>query len=308
MNPAAPDSPPGQQPAGFSLIELLLTVGIAALVLTTAVFVYAAVVSARSNKDAEVTVTLGTTMAAHFYDLEDPTIRAWTAPNYGRTAHAEEMRELFLEDLSRACAVFCLSRPTHESLRPVTLSLADVDSSLIDTPDDFLSLLNLRFPGNEDLHTSYRGPTPDPNLSIFIIEPSPSDEFLAVLAIYEVDLVDSTNPSGTYASVRRYVGGVLSAYYDIFYPESENTAAFEPLAVCFEKRSRLAVDEGDAINAFKQAADRPFYFVWWPDPSSRALEGTPNLFALPSSDPRSAYLQMGDRSAFFFTLPMFPSL
>jgi type II secretory pathway pseudopilin PulG len=294
--------------AAFSLIELLLTVGIAALVLSTAVIVYAAVISARSNKDAEIALNLGTELAGQFYDLAEGTVQVWSAPNYGRTAKAEELRELLLEDAGRANAVFVLSRPTHDSLRPTTLDLTGTDPSLIDTPNAFLTLLNAHFPEQTNLHTPYRGPTPDPNLSIFLLEPSPSADFLAILAIYEIDLVEVASPAGTYASVRRYVGGTLTAYYDIFYPEAESTAAFAPLAVCFEKRSRLAADEGDAVNAFKQAADRPFYFLWWPDPAARSITESPNALALPASDPRSAYLQMGQRTSFFLVLPMFPPL
>ncbi len=290
------------------MVELLLTVGIAAFVLTTAVIVYAAVVSARSNKEAELSLNLGTTLMEQFYDSDSAALSVWTAPNYGRTARAEELRELLLEDLGRANALFVLSRAGHIGLRPTTLDLTGVDPARLDTPNAFLTLLESRFPGSSGTYSAYRGPAPDANLSLFLLEPSPSADFLQVLAIYELDLVASTNPEGTYASVRRYVGGALTAYYDVFYPASENTAAFAPVAVCFERRSLLALDEGDGINAFKQAADRPFYFVWWPDPSARSLTETPVNVSFPSSDPRSAYAQMGQRTAFFFVLPMFPSL
>lgn len=293
---------------GFSLLELLFTAGIAALVLATAVIVYGAMVSARSNRDARLTIDLGETIATHFYDLDESQIQVWTAPNFGRAAVAEELREVFLDDLAGANAVFCLSRTTHDSLRPTTLSLTGVDPSRLDTPDAFLTLLNSLYPAATGLHTPYRGAAPEPNLSLFMLEPSPAATELAVRAIYELDLVEMDDPAGTYASVRRYVGGTITAYYDIFYPESDLAAAFLPVTVMFERRNRLALDEGDEVNAFKQAADRPFYFVWWPDPSRRFLEDSTINLALPSSDPRSFYSNMGNRSAFFFVLPMFPSL
>jgi hypothetical protein len=82
---------------------------------------------------------------------------------------------------------------------------------------------------------------------------------------------------------------------------------FTPLFITFERTARLALRETPAtIERFKRASERPFYFVWWPDPTARHLGPVPNTFA--TSDPRQAYNQMAGRTAFMFTVPMFPAL
>jgi hypothetical protein len=43
-----------------------------------------------------------------------------------------------------------------------------------------------------------------------------------------------------------------------------------------------------------------------PDPAARHLGAVANTF--PTSDPRQAYNQMAGRTAFMFTVPMFPAL
>ena len=82
---------------------------------------------------------------------------------------------------------------------------------------------------------------------------------------------------------------------------------FTPLFVTFERSTRRAfLETPDSLNRFKAAAERPFYFVWWPDPAARHLGAQPNTLA--PSDPRQAYNHMGGRTAFMFTVPMFPAL
>jgi hypothetical protein len=79
------------------------------------------------------------------------------------------------------------------------------------------------------------------------------------------------------------------------------------LFITFERSARLALRETPAtIERFKRAAERPFYFIWWPDPAARHLGPVANTFA--SSDPRQAYNQMAGRTSFMFTTPMFPAL
>uniref|UniRef100_UPI00329A0C51 hypothetical protein n=1 Tax=Salmonella enterica TaxID=28901 RepID=UPI00329A0C51 len=68
----------------------------------------------------------------------------------------------------------------------------------------------------------------------------------------------------------------------------------------------LALRESATIDRFKRAAERPFYFIWWPDPSARHLGAIANTFS--STDPRQAYNHMAGRTAFMFVVPMFPAL
>jgi hypothetical protein len=84
------------------------------------------------------------------------------------------------------------------------------------------------------------------------------------------------------------------------------TDDFTPLFITFERAIRRAIREADPINRFKMAAERPFYFVWWPDPGARHLGPQPNTLSV--TDPRQAYNHMAGRTAFMFTVPMFPAL
>ncbi len=141
--------------------------------------------------------------------------------------------------------------------------------------------------------------------------PSGSDAELLVRAIYEIDLLPVTSPAGVYASVRRYVNGGVwdSGYsYSVFYPTATaaGLVAFNPLFVAFERAARAAEGD-DAVDRVKVAAGRPFYFIWWPDPSQ------PSLFAssaesFSGSDPRASYPAMSGRTSFFFAVPMMPAL
>jgi hypothetical protein len=156
------------------------------------------------------------------------------------------------------------------------------------------------------------------NASIFILKPSAVPQSassgtevlptLSVLAVYDIDLTPTTSPAGTYVSVKRYQSNAEPThYYDVFYAASSGTVPFKPLVVCFERSVRRALVEGNSIDRLKQAAERPFYFIWWPDPAAPELEA----YAEPEysdNDPRASYAAMGGRTAFFFAVPMFPSL
>jgi hypothetical protein len=171
--------------------------------------------------------------------------------------------------------------------------------------------------------TSYRNIGTTPNISIFILGYSQTPVTIPVLAVYDMDFVQATNPNGTgtvigtYASVRRYVSGTLTAYYDIVYPTDpmDQIESWTPPVVAFERRSRMAVVEGmTTVDRFKVAAEQPFYFVFWPDPAEESLALPLN--ASPSSilngsyaptDPRGAYNHMAGRTSFMFSVPLFPS-
>ena len=289
----------------FSLIELLVAAALAACVATTAVMIYQNLAASGGTRSVYGTVTVGAPLA-NFYGGSATTIDAYFAPNYGRAAQAEIVRDQFITDLQKASAVFCLGRNGVNTLRPTTITVSSTfRGDSLGMPDDFRALID---PGGNTF-LAYRGASYATNASIFILEPSQDASSLSVLAIYDIDLTAASSPAGTYASVKRYVGSTLTDYYDVFYPASAGTRAFNPLVVCFERSARQSLVEGDSIDRLKQAAQRPFYFVWWPDPSAHTLEA----FASPegsltSADPRASYPNMGGRTAFFMVVPMFPAL
>jgi len=296
---------------GFSLVELLVTIAIAAGVITAGVLLYTAVISARSTADTSGSIPLGAQLYAQFYPQSQPNpiISAWFAPNYGLSSRAEELRALLLEDLKFSSAVFCLGRTGHVGFRATGITLpSGFDAASLDTPESFRQLLAVTHPTTSALFASYRGASLAANHSIYILEPSAATGELAIRSIYEMDQVPIAAAGGTYVTVRRYVGNTLSSFYDIFYPDGGGGVAFSPNLAAFERRVRLGVEEGVAIDSFKQAHDRPFYFVWWPDPAAKHLSGNVSLQTFPSSDPRSYYVEMGGRTSLFFVIPMFPSL
>jgi hypothetical protein len=164
------------------------------------------------------------------------------------------------------------------------------------------------------------------NASIFILGFSKYTGYMKVVAIYDIDLVrfNVAQPWGIHASVKRFADPtgvalptalVYAGSYEVFYPPSvmnPTTAAqwsadgFTPLFITFERSARLALREGVMVDRFKRATERPFYFIWWPDPCARHLGPATNTFS--AADPRQAYNQMAGRTSFMFTVPMFPSL
>lgn len=286
-----------------------MALAIAAGVITTAVIAYQAITQNTSRLGTYGAVRLPEGALFDFYGLPGYYVDAYFAPNYGRVAQAEVLRDAFSEDVSKAGAVFCLARSgrANSARRPSSIPISAAhDARRLDTPEAFQAFLEAALEGTAGFFTAYRGAAAAQNLSIFIIMPSGSATELSVRAIYEVDFVPTTSPSGTYASVRRYQGTTCTDFYDIFYPASLGTIAFRPVVAHFERRSRLATDEGDD-DLLKQAANRPFYFLWWPDPAMPTLEiEEGGSFA--STDPRSAYANMIGRTSLFMVVPMFPAL
>ena len=148
-----------------------------------------------------------------------------------------------------------------------------------------------------------------PNASIFLLRPSIGPGELLVQAIYEIDQIATTspNPAGTYVSVRRTSGGVTTAYYAVFFPTQSGNTPFAPLIVAFERLARTGVAETTAIDRLKVAPTQPFYFLWWPDPTTADLKAA-SVISYPANDPRSSYPAMGGRTSLFFVVPMFPAL
>ncbi len=298
-----------QGPAhGFSLVELLVTIAIGAGVLAAAVLIYASIASARSSSGSFGTIPIGTDAVENFYGEEGGDVLTYYAPNYGRATRAEVLREQLSEDLKSTSAVFILSRNELNTVRPDTIPIPEgTIVQNIDTPERFREFLAVAIPESADIFESYRGAAPGTNLTLFLLRPSGAATELWLRAIYEIDFVESADPEGTYASVRRYVGDALVDFYDVFYPEGGGGADFLPVAACFERRALATTVEAPAIDAFKKAGNSPFYFVWWPDPAARFLKGSPGA-SFTASDPRSYYASMGGRTSLFFVIPMFPSL
>lgn len=317
--------------AGFTVTELVVATAIAGVVVGSAALAYSTLTRNQRQFTNLATVRLpSSSMRSNFYPGQSSSnnINVPVAPNFGSLARAEVMREKFMTDVTQSIAVFCLLRNANvlNTVRPVTIP-SPTDGSKLDTPEAFRLYLNAKISGASSIFTrgyrNYDDPTqtsPAPNLTIFILGYSANAASIPVLATYDLDMVQATDPNatstqiGTYAAVRRYVGSSLTAYYDIFYRKTE-TDNFAPTVVAFERRSRLAVAEGSTtIDRFKKAAEQPFYFLFWPDPTQESLALPDN--AKPSgvlngsystTDPRRGYNHMGGRTSFMFTVPLFPS-
>lgn len=294
----------------FTFVELVVAIAIAAAVITTAALVFGTVSRTNNRLGTYGKVTLPTGAIAALYPNRSGTdLQTYFAPNYGRRALAEQLRQSLYEDVAHATAVFCLARSGQSSIRPTSITIgASVDARQYDTAEAFRLFLASAIPASSTTFASYRGAGTANNLSIFILGQSSSATSLSVRAIYELDFVAATSPSGTLASVRRFEGTIYTDYYDIFYPASTLTAAFSPTVVQFERNTRAVSVEGSSIDPFKIADHRPFSFVWWPDPSASTLEGGSSYTTYGSSDPRSAYAAMANRTSFFMVLPLFPAL
>ena len=297
----------------FSLIELVVASSLVVSFFGAAALVYrsTSVNQKRLAKFGEANILEAN--ALNFYGLATGMKDVYWAPNYGTSARADAMRDLFYDDIQHASAVYCLARSGLNAIRPTTIDIASTFRGTdIDTPDEFIDVLDVPFPTADGTFSAYRGvPTnaADRNATIFILQPSSSETQLWVWSIWEIDFVDVAAPEvGTYASVRRYVNSTLTRVYDIFYPTGDNTATFGPPFVHFELKNRSVLTEGAAIDRFKIAESQPFYFVWWPDPASPVLEAGPDAATYGASDPRSAYAMHEGQTSYFFVVPMFPSL
>lgn len=300
---------------GFTLTEILISISIAALVFTAASLLFQSIGANNKRLSTIVDFPIGTVAANNFFGLAVSEISVYSAPNYGRAAFAEEMRELFWDDVGSAVAVHCLARNSLNTVRPTSIPFpASPNPTRLDTAESFRQHLASEFPSASTIFLPYRNVPVASNGSIFIMGSSGSETDIDMISIYEIDFLTSGNPAGTYATVRRYVDGDLTNYYDAFYPSGSGTL-FQPLFVGFERRSRLAFTEvpgshvspDDWPDRFKVAREKPFYMMWWPDPAAISLE-SPSTWSGASSDPRSEYAHMGERTSFMFTIPMFPAL
>lgn len=324
-------------PHGFSSIELLLVISLSAIILGSLAVAYGTLVRSRPNVASIVTVPLSTTRMVNFYgQAKDDYKNTLTAPSYGTLAVAEEMREQFYHDVLSATAVFCLPRNGDNTWKPSYIAYNPETDDELDTPQKFRKHIVRLGLVPESLYVDFRNPGTSSaalptNASIFILGYSAKALYLRVQAIYDIDVVRFSatgEPLGFHASVKRFTDPppaqlpnnstyslVFSAAYSVFYPPADFLAkaaadfskdGFTPLFVTFERYSRLAQKESTAIDRFKLAAERPFYFIWWPDPAARHLGAQANT-ASPTT-PQQAYNHMAGRTSFMFTVPMFPAL
>lgn len=289
--------------SGFTFVELVVALGIGAAVIMVAILAYGAI-SRSGPSRYQVNVTL--TNAAAYYNTTNSLIAVSEAPSFAAASMAESMREKLLGDISSASAVCCLARdkPNPSGLRVTNLALpTNFDVRSMVTPEDFRTHLIEKMP---NVYESYSGATTNSNLSIYILSYSGNSTTVNVKAIYETDLISlAGNTPGVYASVRRFVGTTMTDYYHVFYPGQTNT--FSPLAAFFEKAS-LGTSGTNSVDRYRQAEKRPFYFVWWPDPSKKNLASDYPPETLINSDARWDYSGMAGATSFFFVIPVFPPL
>lgn len=291
---------PSRTSRGFSFVELVVALSIGAVVVVVAVIAYGAILrnGLPSIRNEDVTVPSGVLL--NFYGLNSSLISVSRAPNFTAAAAAEDLRNRFHEDVSSAVAVFCLGRDGRNTVHPTNLFLSDTNDVRTWTgPANFKALLTNN---SDDFTTNTNYALKGSNLSIYIIGPSTTlgratntTTNLVVRAIYDADLITNTTPPGVYASVRRYVGSTNTAFYHVFYGSDYRTVTntFWPLAYYYPKGT---------VNGVTNA--RPFYLVWWPDPSCSVLPPA----APTNTNTRDAYTNMGGQSSFSFVVPVFPGL
>lgn len=301
---------------GWTFVEMLVAISLSAVFLGAASLVFASISANSKRLSSVVTVTIGSTSKQAYYGQTGDTVGAYSAPNFGRAAFAEEFRDLIREDASSASFLHCLHRSNANTVRPEFLRYPAGDAGSttlpprLDTPEDFRRFLAQAEPtsaGIYDVAVRNTAPANRPNTTLFIVAPAEDPGFLRVKAVYEIDYLTTTSPAGTYASVRRYRNGAMTHYYDVFF-ESGSGSLPVPSFVAFENTSRLAIIEGTPIDRFKIASRAPFYLIWLPDPSINPHK-VPNITATaPASSPLSAYEHVGARSSLCLALPMFPGL
>ena len=314
-------------------MELLLVVALSAVILGGAVVSYGTIVRSQPSVSSMVVVPLGLSRTQNFYGIASSTANVALAPQYGAVSLAEELREQFLTDTIGATAVYCLPRDDMNTWRPSLIAYDTTKAGELDTPQKFRAHIVANAGVPSTLYRDYRNPLNDgtavpQNASIFVLGYSKYAGYLKVNAIYDIDIIRFTGsgvPNGFHASVKRYADVAspiapstltYTGGYDVFFQPSVpnptsasqwSTDGFTPLFITFERAARLALHETPAtIDRFKRAYERPFYFIWWPDPAARHLGPVANTFS--ATDPRQAYNHMAGRTAFMFTVPMFPAL
>lgn len=311
---------------GYTAAELLLVLALGAIVIGGAVVSLGTLTRNVPRVSSVIEVDLGTKLNAYYGMSLGTTKKTVTsAPNYGAVSLAEKLRDQFNYDVLSATAVFCLARDsaTPNTFHPTSIPYSPATDKVLDTSlkfrDQLLAkgLVSVALYGSDRNYSSSKSAA-----TIFLIGYGKNANELSVIATYDIDVVKVLKPDGFYASVRRYTGPPIQNVsepqgYEVFFPPydynsttwsgaSGTTDGFAPIFVAFERSARTALSEGSLVDRFKKASERPFYFIWWPDPAAGDLRKQPNSY--PSSDPRQVYNHQGGRTSFMFTVPMFPSL
>ncbi|MEM7600126.1 MAG: hypothetical protein AAF357_01770 [Verrucomicrobiota bacterium] len=301
---------------GWTFVEMLVAISMSAIFLGAAALVFSSISVNSKRLTRVLDVSIGTSTSQNFYDQSSGTVRVYSAPNYGRAAYAQTFRDLMMDDAADSSAIYCLPRNINNTIRPEFLRYeagddgANLPRPRLDTSDAFRSFLAVSEPTSTGIYDrSIRSvpPTDRPQASVYMLCPETDNGYIRVHAVYEIDLVTTASPSGSYASVRRYKNGSLTHYYDVFF-ESGSGDAFAPLFVTFERKSRAAVNEGLAIDRFKIAEGNPFHLIWLPDPAINPFKEPAWTNVEPASSPRAAYEHMAGKTSFLVALPMFPSI
>jgi hypothetical protein len=287
---------------------MLMAAAIGAVVITAAAIGFA-VVSGASTRGGRVNVELPGQVHQLFYGSGASYVTMYPNPSYTQGAKARLMRDKLMEDVSAATLVFCLGRNALGGVRPAAISLNSgnwTDLRFCATPGGFRQMMvDNGVAGAAAFSENQAGPLGTSNATIFVVggvvENASGSESLSMVATYEVDFVTTTNPSGTYASVRRYdpdTSSVPTDYYHVFYPgEANGPNGFRPLAVHFGRQGL-----GGAYNV---APNYPFTFIWWPDPLVSRLGGAA-VPATGNAPLRSGYANMAGRTSLFTVIPAFP--
>lgn len=294
---------------------MLVAISMSAIFLGAAALVFSSISVNSKRLTRVLDVSIGSSTKQNFYGQSGSTVRAYSAPNYGRAAFAQTIRDLMMEDAFDSSAIYCLPRNLDNTIRPEFLRYeagddgANLPRPQLDSSDAFRRFLAVSEPtsaGIYDRTIRTVPPTDRPQASIFMLAPENDNGYVRVHAIYEIDLIATTSPVGSYASVRRYKNGSLTHYYDVFF-ESGPGDDFAPLFVTFEREARASLNEGIAIDRFKIAEGNPFHLIWLPDPAINPYKQAAWTPVESASSPRAAYEHMAGKTSFLVALPMFPS-
>lgn len=292
----------------FTIVEILVAAVIGVAVITAAVVGFG-VIANLSSESGSVNVTLPPGAIADLYGAGSSFITVGANPNYFQGAQARLLKDRLVKDAAASTAIFCLGRNFRgsSSIRPSSLSVSQgLDFRNVASPSDFRSAFSGQlgsFPAGQSGALTWAN-----NVSIFVLgtldNVAQATNNLSVIAIYEVDFVPTSTPSGgTFASVRRFSGtnsAVPTDYYHAYYAgEVNGSDGFRPLAAFFPRTST------GGGGAFAVATNHPFSFAWWPDPlvSKLGAGAVQSGGSVPGS-----YTNMAKRTGLFFVLPAFPPL
>ncbi|MBP7950004.1 MAG: hypothetical protein KA004_10140 [Verrucomicrobiales bacterium] len=333
---------------GFSLTELVVVGGLAAAVFTTGAIAFRTIGIHQNRATTFQRIEVGSAITNAFYQMAGGALDTYSAPNYGVTAQAEVLRNVFLEDVAAASAVFCLPRgaiavnpasAATDKIRNVnyihppettvgTSAMAPKipftgPGSALDHPNAFLSLLAGLYPDSTSdpfpfLSQAYRGvpSASSPNGSIFILQATDQIDKLVVRAVYDIDLLDVSTPNpGVYASVKRYYGTQLTHMYDVFYggvglSASGSIPAASQFGPLFACFERRVRSSVAEGTAVDafKKADNRPFYLVWWPDPAQPRLAGSPVGTLPVNDPRNHYRQHENQTGWSFVIPMFPSL